>query len=88
MHLLSESHERGNRRGVRTNSVIYISRLNFFLTALGRQFASFHHYVIRNWVPIKRMWCVSHMKALTYGCNTNNRVESAHRWLKQFFGHR
>ena len=47
----------------------------------------FSTYVERCWLPTKEMWCTSYMTAMTYGCTTNNRVKSAHRWLKDFFEH-
>ncbi|CAL8088483.1 unnamed protein product [Calicophoron daubneyi] len=62
--------------------------INESLTALQRFSPAFYIYLERCWLSIKEKWCTYYMRALTYGCTTNNRVESAHRWLKQYFEHR
>ncbi|CAL8076514.1 unnamed protein product [Calicophoron daubneyi] len=63
------------------------SRFNHCLNVLRRVSPRFGAYLDRCWLPIKEMWATYFMTALTYGCTTNNRVESAHRWLKHFLEH-
>ncbi|CAH8865183.1 unnamed protein product [Trichobilharzia szidati] len=44
----------------------------------------FARYVHRHWLPLKKLWAAAFNRSvLSLGNNTNNRVESLHRWMKR-----
>ncbi|XP_067866046.1 zinc finger SWIM domain-containing protein 3 [Heterodontus francisci] len=58
-------------------------KLTSCVERIGHLYPSLQDYLLTNWIPQKEMWAAcSHGKVLTFGNNTNNRIESENGKIK------